>query len=73
MTEVPGQPGNYEDISIDYKTPIEFLKKAGWKGYICSENEGQRHYQDLSFEFYQDEIEQARRHHKMLAGLIEAG
>ena len=73
MTEIPGQPGKYEDISIDYKTPIESLKKAGWEGYICSENEGQRHYQDLSFEFYQDEIEQARRHHKMLARLIEAG
>lgn len=70
MTEIPGCPGQYEDVSIDYKTPVEALKRGGFQGYINSENEGQRHYQDMTKEFYSDDIEQCRRHHEMLKRLI---
>lgn len=70
MTEIPGRPGEFEDVSIDYATAVRALKRGGFQGYINSENEGQRHYQDMDFEDYQDEVEQARRHHKMLKRLI---
>lgn len=70
MTEIPNRPGEYEDISIDNETAIRALKSIDWDGYINSENEGQRHYHDLDREFYQDEIEQARRHHKMMQRII---
>lgn len=70
MTEIPGKPGQYEDISIDYKTAIEALKRGGFNGYINSENEGQRHYQDMTKEFYSNDIEQCRRHHEMMKRLI---
>ncbi|SEP46217.1 sugar phosphate isomerase/epimerase family protein [Propionispora vibrioides] len=71
MTEIPGQPGEYEDKSIDYDGPISFLKKAGYKGYINSEYEGQRRFQDLPYEQLADEIDQVRKHQKMLKRLIE--
>lgn len=70
MTEIPGKPGQYEDISVDYETPIRVLRETGWEGYINSENEGQRHYHDLAIEHYQDEVLQLRRHHEMLARLL---
>ncbi|MEF2074557.1 hypothetical protein [Consotaella aegiceratis] len=70
MTEIRGKPGQYEDKAVDYETAIEALKRGGFDGYVNSENEGQRHYQDLDVEFYQDEVEQARRHHEMLKRLI---
>lgn len=70
MTEIPGRPGEYEDLAVDNATAIAALKRGGFEGYINSENEGQRHYHDLDFDQYQDEIEQARRHHLMLARLI---
>lgn len=69
MTEIPGNPGHYEDISIDYETPFRVLKETGWEGYLNSENEGQRHYQDQTFDKYQDDIEQARRNHEWMARL----
>lgn len=71
MTEIPGKPGQYEDKSVDTATAVAALKRGGFEGYINSENEGQRHYHDMDFEFYQDEVEQARRHHEMLKRLIE--
>ncbi len=72
MTEIPGSPGEYEDKAIDYETAVSALRRAGFEGYINSENEGQRHYHDLDFDFYQNEVEQARRHHEMLKRLINA-
>lgn len=72
MTEIPGRPGEYEDKAVDNETAINALARGGFDGYINSENEGQRHYHDLDFEFYQDEVEQARRHHEMLARLIKS-
>lgn len=70
MTEIPGRPGEYEDKAVDNETAIRALKRGGFNGYVNSENEGQRHYHDLDFEHYQDELEQARRHHEMLERLI---
>lgn len=71
MTEIPGKPGQYEDKSIDYETPIKFLKECGFNGYINSEFEGQRYCQDGE-EYMISEVEQVRRHHEMLKRLIQA-
>ncbi len=70
MTEIPGRPGEYEDRSLDYEGPIAFLKKVGYEGYINSEYEGQRRYQDLPFEQLANEVDQVRRHQEMLKRLI---
>lgn len=72
MTEIPGRPGEYEDTAVDNATAVAALKRGGFDGYLNSENEGQRHYHDLEFSDYQDEVEQARRHHEMLQRLIDA-
>lgn len=71
MTEIPGRPGEYEDKSIDYDGPISVLKKAGYNGYINSEYEGQRRFQDLPFEQLANEIDEVRKHQKMLKRLLE--
>lgn len=70
MTEIPGKPGCFEDLSIDYETPIRYLKENGFSGYINSEYEGQRDQQDRGVEYLPDEVEQVRRHHEMLSRLI---
>lgn len=70
MTEIPGKPGCYEDVCIDYETPIKYLKACGYDGYIDSEYEGQRDQQDRGFACLPDEVEQVRRHHEMLRRLI---
>jgi hypothetical protein len=43
MTEVAGEPGLYEDQSVDYETPCNGLKETGREGCFNSGNEGQRH------------------------------
>jgi len=70
MTEIPGKSGCYEDLAIDYETPIKYLKENGFNGYINSEYEGQRDQQDRGVEFLANEVEQVRRHHEMLSRLI---
>lgn len=70
MTEIPGQPGCYEDKSIDYKNPVRILCEHGYEGYIDSEYEGQRDQQDRGMEYLPDEVEQVRRHHEMMSRLI---
>lgn len=35
MTEIPGRTEEYEDVAIDYKNPIYWLKQGGYEGYIC--------------------------------------
>ena len=72
MTERPGQAGTFEDISIDYETAITALVEGGYKGYINSEYEGQRFFQDRDIEHLEDEVEQVRRHQEMLGRLIGA-
>ncbi|MEX1377220.1 MAG: TIM barrel protein [Eubacteriales bacterium] len=70
MTEIDGKPGQYQDESIDYATPIKYLKECGYEGYINSEFEGQRFCHDLGEQGMIDEVEQVRRHHEMLNRLI---
>ena len=70
MTEGAGKPGCYEDKSIDYETPIKYLKQYGYDGYINSEYEGQRDQQDMGIEHLPNDVEQVRRHHEMLKRLI---
>lgn len=70
MTEIPGRPGEYEDTSIDYITPIEAMKKGGFNGYINVEYEGQRYAHDMDLEHYSDDVEEVRRCHGMFKRLI---
>ena len=72
MSEIPGKPGQYQDISIDYEGPIKFLKEIGYEGYINSEYEGQRRFQDRTEEFLISEVDQVRKHQEMLKRLLEA-
>lgn len=69
MTEIPGKPGEYEEVCIDYETPMRILRENGYEGYINSEFEGQRDQQDRGEAYLVDELEQVRRHHKMLKRL----
>ena len=70
MTEIPGEPGHYEEASILYPEVIAILKDCCYDGYIDSEYEGQRSQQDMGYEGLPDEVEQVRRHHEMLSRLI---
>ena len=69
MTEIPGQPGQYEEKCIDYATPLKYLREHGFDGYINSEFEGQRDQQDMGIEKLVDEVEEVRRHHEMMRRL----
>ena len=70
MSEIPGKPGTYQDIAIDYEGPIKFLKENGYEGYINSEYEGQRRFQDRGVEDLISEVDQVRKHQEMLKRLI---
>ncbi|MBT2246130.1 xylose isomerase [Sphingobium sp. BHU LFT2] len=72
MSEIPGRPGEYQDMAIDYEGTIKALKDGGYTGYINTEYEGQRYSQDRSRAEMMDEVEQVRRHHEMLNRLIAA-
>ncbi len=70
MSEIPEKPGTYQDISMDYEGPIGFLKEQGYEGYINSEYEGQRRFQDRDEAHLISEVDQVRRHQEMLKRLI---
>lgn len=70
MSEIPGKPGTYQDIAIDYERPVQFLKDNGYEGYINSEYEGQRRFQDRGVEDLISEVDQVRKHQEMLKRLI---
>lgn len=70
MSEIPGQPGHYQEDSIDYPGVIAALKRGGYSGYLNSEYEGQRYFQDRGREDLEDEVDQVRRHQEMLTRLI---
>ena len=72
MSQIPGRPGEYQDIAIDYVSAIKALKDGGYDGYINSEYEGQRYFQDRTRAEMMDEVEQVRRHHEMLRRLLAA-
>ncbi|MCT2086882.1 sugar phosphate isomerase/epimerase [Microbacterium enclense] len=56
-----------EEYSIPYDEIIAVLREGGYRGYLSSEYEGNRHIQDA---FPVDSVDQVRRHQKMLARLI---
>ncbi|MEU4896420.1 hypothetical protein AB0B12_27435 [Streptomyces sp. NPDC044780] len=70
MSEIPGRAGQYQDIAIDYDAAIGALKAGGFDGYINSEYEGQRYFQDRGREDLMDEVDQVRRHQEMLRRLL---
>lgn len=70
MSLIPGTTDRYQDISIDYDSPIAALKEAGFQGYVNSEYEGQRYFHDRGRANMMSEIEQVRRHQEMLHRLI---
>lgn len=70
MTEIPGKPGQYQDISMDYEGPVKVLKEMGYEGYINSEYEGQRRFQDRGIEDLISEVDQVRKHQEMLKRLL---
>jgi sugar phosphate isomerase/epimerase len=72
MSEIPGEPGHYQEASIDYPAVIKALRDGGFDGYINTEYEGQRYFQDMEREFLQSEVEQVRRHQEMLRRLLAA-
>ena len=71
MTEIPGEPGHYEEKAIQYAEVISILNDVGYDGYIDSEYEGQRSQQDMGYDRLPNEVEQVRRHQEMLKRLIE--
>jgi sugar phosphate isomerase/epimerase len=72
MSPVPERPGQFQDISIDYESSIAALRQGGFEGYINSEYEGQRYFQDRGRAELMDEVEQVRRHQEMLRRLMQA-
>lgn len=70
MTEIPGRPGQYEEAAIDYEGAIGALRDGGFDGFVNSEYEGQRYWQDRGREDLQSEVEQVRRHQEMLTRLV---
>ena len=70
MSEIQDKPGTYQDIALDYENPIKFLKENGYEGYINSEYEGQRRFQDRGMEDLISEVDQVRKHQEMLKRLI---
>lgn len=72
MSEIPGHPGQYQDIAIDYDSAIAALVAGGYDGYINSEYEGQRYFQDGTRADLASEVEQVRRHQEMLRRLTTA-
>lgn len=72
MSEIPGQPGQFQEDAFDYASGIAALRRGGYRGYLNSEYEGQRYWQDRGREDYKSEIDQVRRHQEMLRRLTQA-
>lgn len=58
---------DYVEPSIPYDEIVKVLKQGGYKGYICSEYEGNRWIEDAE---EPDSVEQVRRQQVMLARLL---
>jgi sugar phosphate isomerase/epimerase len=69
MSPVPGRPGQFHDVAIDYENSLAALQEGGFTGYVNSEYEGQRYFQDGTRAGLKDEVDQVRRHHEMLRRL----
>lgn len=59
--------------AVDYDAFMDVLKRSTYDGYIATEFEGQRYFHDLGCEENADEIEEVRRHQKMLCRYLENG
>lgn len=70
MSEDPEHPGEYIDRSVDYAGPIKVLKEIGYDGYINTEYEGQRRFQDRTENELISEVDQVRKHQAMMRRLI---
>lgn len=70
MSPIPGKPGQFQDIAINYEGAVAALKEGGFDGYINSEYEGQRYFQDRTRAELMSEVDQVRRHQEMLKRLI---
>lgn len=71
MSEDPEHPGEYIDKAIDYAGPIRVLKEIGYEGYINTEYEGQRRFQDRTEKELISEVDQVRKQQAMMRRLIE--
>lgn len=71
MVEIPGEPGHYTEPAERFEDVIRVLKRENWEGYICTEFEGQRAYQDMGRDHLVNEVEQVRRNHEMMKRIIE--
>ena len=60
---------NGKDPSVDNDTIFKILKESDYKGYVCTEYEGQRTFHDMDDE-YPDNLEIIRQHHEMMKSLI---
>jgi sugar phosphate isomerase/epimerase len=58
---IDDKTGEVEDI--DYHRLLGALKDGGYKGFICSEFEGNRFMNDMG---WVDEIEYVRKHHVLM-------
>jgi hypothetical protein len=72
MSPIPNKEGQFQDIAFDYEAGIKALKEGGYEGYLNSEYEGQRYFQDRLREHMMSEVEQVRRHQEMLRRLINS-
>lgn len=59
--------GNDVEYSIPYADIVDVLVEGGFRGYLSSEYEGNRHIQDA---FEVDSVGQVRRQHRMFARLL---
>ncbi|GAA3754789.1 sugar phosphate isomerase/epimerase family protein [Salinactinospora qingdaonensis] len=59
--------GNDVEYSIPYADIVDVLIEGGYRGYLSSEYEGNRHIQDA---FEVDSVDQVRRQHRMFTRLL---
>jgi hypothetical protein len=52
---------------MDYSRIFKAFKEGGYKGYICSEFEGNRRLNNLG---WYDEIEYVRKHHVLMRNCL---
>ena len=60
-----------DEPAIDYVNPRRVLREIGGDGYLDSEYEGQRDYFDEGCAITMDCVEQVRRHHRMVKGILD--
>jgi len=58
------------ETCIRYPEAIQMLKDIGWEGYLSSEFEGQDFYEGADVTDTAYELEQLKRHHRMMAKLL---